>query len=76
MLRQALTPVVVGLAAGLTGALFLMKMLSALLYGVGPGDAATYSISGVLILVVAVASCWLPALRAMRLDPVETIRYE
>jgi len=56
--------------------LFLMKMLSALLYGVGPGDAATYSISGALILAVAVASCWLPALRAMRLDPVETIRYE
>ena len=76
VLRQALTPVVVGLAAGLTGALFLMKMLSALLYGVGPGDAATYSISGALIVVVAVASCWLPALRAMRLDPVETIRYE
>jgi putative ABC transport system permease protein len=76
VLRQALSPVVLGLAAGSVGALFLMRTLSALLYGVGSGDAATYSLSGALIFVVAVASCWLPALRAMRLDPVETIRCE
>jgi putative ABC transport system permease protein len=76
VLRQALTPVVAGLAAGWVGALFLMRTLSALLYGVGSGDAATYVLSGALIFVVAAASCWLPALRAMRLDPVETIRCE
>jgi putative ABC transport system permease protein len=76
VLRQALTPVVLGLAAGCLGALFLMRTLSALLYGVGSGDAATYSVSAALIFVVALASCWLPAQRAMRLDPVETIRCE
>jgi putative ABC transport system permease protein len=76
LLRQALSPVVGGLAAGVLGAFFLMRGLSALLYGVGSGDAATYSVSGALIFVVAVASCWLPARRAMRLDPVETIRSE
>src|SRR5205814_2077869 len=52
------------------------RALSALLYGVGSGDAATYSVSSALILVVAVAAGWLPALRAMRLDPVQTIRCE
>jgi ABC-type antimicrobial peptide transport system permease subunit len=76
LLGQALRPVVMGLAAGAGGAFFLMRMLSALLYGVGSGDAATYSIAGTLIFVVAAASCWLPAQRAMRLDPVETIRCE
>lgn len=76
VLRQALTPVVLGLAAGFVGAFFLMRALSALLYGVGSGDAVTYSVSSALIFVVAVASCWLPALRAMRLDPVETIHCE
>ena len=76
VLRQALTPVVLGLATGSVGALFLMRTLSSLLYGVGAGDAATYSASGAVIFVVAAASCWLPALRAMRLDPVETIRCE
>jgi predicted permease len=76
VLRQALTPVALGLAAGCAGALFLMRALSALLYGVGPGDAATYAVCGALIFVVALASCWLPTRRAMRLDPVETIRCE
>ena len=76
VLREALTPVVLGLAAGSGGALLLMRALSALLYGVGSGDPASYSVSGALILVVAVASCWLPARRAIRLDPVEAIRCE
>jgi ABC-type antimicrobial peptide transport system permease subunit len=76
VLRQALTPVVLGLAAGFAGAFFLMSALSALLYGVRSGDPSTYSVSGALIFVVAVASCWLPARRAMRLDPLETIRCE
>jgi predicted permease len=76
VLRQALAPVVLGLAAGWVGSFLLMRTLSALLYGVGPGDATTYSVSGALILVVAVVSCWLPALRAMRLNPMETIRCE
>jgi ABC-type antimicrobial peptide transport system permease subunit len=76
VLRQALSPVVLGVAAGCAGALFLMRTLSALLYGVGSGDAAAYSVSSALVLVVAGASCWLPTLRATRLDPVETIRGE
>ena len=66
----------IGLIAGSMGAYVLMRALSALLYGVGPGDAATYSVSGLLVFVVAVASCWLPARLAMRLDPVATIRCE
>jgi putative ABC transport system permease protein len=76
VLRQALTPVVAGLAGGCVGALLLMKTLAALLYGVGSGDAVTYSLSSLLILLVAVGSCAIPVLRAMRLDPVETIRSE
>jgi predicted permease len=76
VLREALTPVALGLAFGFGGALLLMRALSSLLYGVGFGDAGTYSVSGALVLTVAAASCWLPALRAMRLDPVETIRCE
>ena len=76
VLCQALAPVVLGLAAGCAGAFVLMRALRALLYGVGAGDAATYSACTALVLLVAIASCWLPARRAMRLDPLETIRYE
>jgi ABC-type antimicrobial peptide transport system permease subunit len=74
VLRQALTPVVLGLAAGSLAAFFLMRALAAMLYGVGSGDAATYCFSSTIVLVVAVASCWLPTRRAMRLNPMETIR--
>jgi ABC-type antimicrobial peptide transport system permease subunit len=76
VLRQALAPVAFGLAAGFAGALALVRLLSGLLYGVGSADASTYLASGALVLVVAIGSCWLPAQRAMRLDPVETIRQE
>jgi predicted permease len=76
VLRAAFTPVASGLAVGFGGALLLMSALSSLLYGVGFGDVGTYSVSGALIFAVAAASCWLPALRAMRLDPVETVRCE
>jgi putative ABC transport system permease protein len=76
VLRQALTPVVLGLAAGCGGALLLMRAFSSLLYGVGFGDAVSYSAAGAIVLAVAVASSWLPARRAMRLDPVEAIRCE
>ncbi len=76
VLRQALVPVVLGLAAGVVAAAFLMRALSAMLYGVGSGDPATYAAAGGMVFVVAVASCCLPAWRAMRLDPLETIRAE
>ncbi|MGA2737275.1 MAG: ABC transporter permease [Bryobacteraceae bacterium] len=76
VLRQALTPAVPGLAAGSVGAFFLMRALSTFLYGVGSGDAATYSVSATLIFLVAVAACWVPMMRATRLDPMATIRCE
>jgi putative ABC transport system permease protein len=76
VLREALTPVALGLTAGFGGAFLLMRALSALLYGVGVGDGVTYSVSGAVIFVAAAASSWLPVRRAMRLDPVETIRCE
>ena len=76
VLRQALTPVMLGLAAGSAGAFFLMKTLSALLFGVRSGDAATYSATVALVFLVALVSCWLPTQRAMRFDPMETIRCE
>ena len=76
VLRQALAPVVLGIVAGCAGAFVLMRALSGLLYGIGSGDAVTYSAAGALVLLVALASSWLPARRAMRLDPVETMRCE
>ena len=65
-----------GLAVGLAGALALTQVLSSLLYGVGTRDPLTFiAVPGVLLLV-ALAACWIPARRAMRVDPLTALRAE
>ncbi len=66
----------VGVAAGLLGALALTQLMSSLLYGVGAADPATYIGVALLLVVVAIAASYVPARRAMRVDPVVALRYE
>lgn len=68
VLRQSLVPVA-GIAAGFAYALLLMRTLSALLYGVGAEDPATYATAGALVALTATLACWWPARR-------ETMREE
>jgi putative ABC transport system permease protein len=76
VIRQGLTLTAGGIALGLGGAVLVTRLITSLLYDVSALDAATYAgMTGVLI-VVALAACWLPAWRAARLDPVETLRAE
>ena len=65
-----------GIAVGLAASLVLTRFLHSLLYGIQPTDVATYvGVTAVLAGVVFVA-CWLPARRAMRVDPMVVLRYE
>jgi putative ABC transport system permease protein len=66
----------VGLGVGLAGALFAGQLLGKLLFGVSPYDAATLISVPVVLGAVTVIASWLPARRAMRLDPVRAIREE
>ncbi|MFH1574511.1 MAG: FtsX-like permease family protein, partial [Acidobacteriota bacterium] len=76
VLARGMVPVVLGIAAGLAGALALSQVLSSLLYGVRPTDPITFAGVPLLIGVVAViAACW-PAHRATRVDPVTALRCE
>lgn len=68
--------VAIGLALGLTAALGVTKVLSALLVGVSATDPLTFVIVATLLIVSAALGCLIPARRAMRVDPVIALRHE
>jgi putative ABC transport system permease protein len=68
--------VVAGLAAGLIVALLLAKLLSAFLFGVPSTDPFTFAAAVLLMLSTALAACLVPAVRASRVDPIQTLRSE
>jgi len=65
-----------GVVIGLTGALLLTRLMASLLYGVGAADPATYVGVAILLVLVALAASFLPARRAMRMDPARALRHE
>jgi putative ABC transport system permease protein len=65
-----------GVAVGLLGALLLTRLMSSLLYGVGAADLSTYVWVALLLVVVAIAATYIPARRAMHVDPIVALRYE
>ena len=74
VVRQGMTVMVGGLAAGLLASLWLTRFMSALLYGVSERDWLSYVAVSVLLVVVAVLACVAPAYRAARLDPLRALR--
>ncbi len=65
-----------GIAIGLAAAYTVTRVMTNLLYGVTATDPATYAATALVLLVVALAACYLPARRAMRLDPLIALRHE
>jgi ABC-type antimicrobial peptide transport system permease subunit len=65
-----------GIASGIAGALALTHLMSSLLFEVKPTDPATFAWVAMLLAFVVLAACYIPARRAMRVDPMVALRYE
>jgi ABC-type antimicrobial peptide transport system permease subunit len=74
IIRQGMKPVLAGLGIGLIGAFAFARLLASQLYEVNPSDPATFAGVGVILLLVGIAACYLPARRAARINPVDALR--
>jgi putative ABC transport system permease protein len=76
VLRQALRPVLAGIALGLVAAAATTRVLSSLLYQVSATDPLTFLVVPCILLLAAVSAIYIPARRATRIDPTDALRYE
>jgi putative ABC transport system permease protein len=68
--------ILAGLTVGMAGALAATRLIANLLFGVTAYDPATFAAIAALLSLVALAACWIPARRAMRVDPIVALHYE
>jgi ABC-type antimicrobial peptide transport system permease subunit len=74
--RQAGAPLAAGLAMGLAGASMLSRLLASVLYGVQPGDPATFAAVSLALTFAGAMAAFFPARRAARIDPLSALRHE
>ncbi len=76
VMGQAALLAAIGVAIGLAASAGLTQLMSKILYGVSATDPLTFALVAIVLTAVALAACYVPALRAMRVDPMVALRYE
>jgi predicted permease len=76
IVSQALRPVIIGVMIGIVACAAVSKIISAVLYGVSEHDPIAFVAAPMFLLLVAFIACYIPARRAMRLDPMKILRHE
>lgn len=76
IMKQSLLFILIGVAAGLVGALILTGTISSMLYGVQPTDLTTFVLSPLLLLVIGLVASYIPARRALRVEPIIALKEE
>jgi putative ABC transport system permease protein len=76
ILSQGLGLAIAGAAIGLVGAVIVAHLMAGVLYGVRPTDPVTFVSVALLLIAVALLACYIPARRAIRVDPLVALRYE
>jgi putative ABC transport system permease protein len=76
MMGQGMKLTLIGVAIGFIGAIAVTRLMRSLLFAVTPTDLMTFSIASIVLIVIALLACYIPARRATKVDPLVALRYE